>query len=151
MGAAVAVHEPAERPGWLEKLLVLGICAGLFVAVHAADQRGRERNEARAREVLAERAQRAAARANRETMTGPAAAARTQGDGSSIVLPGGISFGGPPAATRTAPAKPVAATEAAPAEPAGRDDAGSILLLLMGAAGLSMCGAGLKLLSRPSA
>ena len=102
MAAAVAVQERFERPGWFERILVLGICAGLIVALAIYDERAAQRETARAKAVIAERAQRAAERSNREAMTAPAAtgattaaAPRTErlGGDTRIVIAGGPGLG----------------------------------------------------------
>src|SRR5687768_3941476 len=83
--------EPADRPGWLEKILVLGICAALLVVVQIADQNGRQRNEQKAEQVLAERAERSGERASREAMTAPVA--RSDRLGTPVVIPAGPAMG----------------------------------------------------------
>ena len=97
VGVALAVPERADRPGWLERVLVLGICAGLLVAVATIDERAAGREAARAHEVIAERAQRAAERSSREAMTAPtaSASARTErlGRESPIVIAAGPALG----------------------------------------------------------
>ena len=155
VGAAVAVADPTDRPGLVEKILVLGVCAVLLAVVHVADQRGRERNTQKAQQVLAERAHRAAERSSREAMTAPAAPAapRTEGLGreTPIIIGTGPAWG--PAGTVVSSARPTdrerapapAATATAPA------DVDTTLLLLLGGVGLSMTGAGLRLISRRSA
>lgn len=148
MGAvAVAVHEPADRPGWLEKILVLGVCVGLLAFVHVADQRGRERNERRAQQVMSERAERSGERASREAMSAPAA--RTERLGSPIMIPAGGAMG--PATSVVSQRRPERPTAATTVATASRGDVDTTLLLLLAGVGLSMCGAGLRLLSRRSA
>ena len=179
MGAAIAVHEyeSFERPGWFERILVLGICAGLLIGLAILDDRAAERETLRAQEVIAERTQRAVERSSREAMTAPAAALvpRTErlGGDSPIVIAAGPSLGpatsvvseqsvlhrvqGPTTSdTATAIPEPaMAPLQAAPvpapvAATTARNDE-PLLLMLMAALGLSMAGGGLRLLSRRSA
>jgi hypothetical protein len=97
VGAAAAVHDRADAPGWMERVLVVGICAALLVALAVVDERAARHEAARAHDVIAERAQRAAERSSRESMTAPAAAAiaRTDhlGRDSPIVIAGGSGLG----------------------------------------------------------
>lgn len=188
VGAAVAVHESADRPGWPEIVIVLLICSGLLVGLGIVDDRAARREAARAAEVLDERAKRAGERASRESMTAQAApvGARTDNLGresSPIVIPAGPAWGpgtsvvshtqtsepqaaaaAPPLRRIDGPPLPAVTTEhpmfappvRSPIVPAAapvpaRTDAGPVLLLLMGGAGLSLAGAGLRLLSRRSA
>lgn len=177
MGVAVATPQRADRPGRLERILVLGICSALLVVVNAADERGRERNEARAEKVMAERA---AERSSREAMTAPAAGAEPArarrgrlGEEEPIVIPAGSALGpatsvvqrravGPEPSSssttipepQTAPATPAASASVpagAAAASAGSGGDEPLLLALMAALGLSMAGGGLRLVSRRSA
>ena len=98
MGAAVAVQEQAERPSLFELITVLVICAGLLVGLGALDERAQEREAARATAVLAEQAERAAGRNEREAMTAPSATAYVRTDrvgreSSPIVIPAGPAWG----------------------------------------------------------
>lgn len=171
MGVAVAAPQSADRPGWLEKVLVLGICTALLVVVNASDERGRERHERRAEKVMAERA---GERSSREAMTAADAPARARrgrlGEEEPIVIPAGSALGpatsvvrrratGPrPSGTSTtipepvtsAPAPPRAAPAPVAAARAGGGDE-PLMLALMAALGLSMAGGGLRLISRRSA
>jgi hypothetical protein len=97
VGAAVAVHDRADSPGWPEKILVIGICASLLVALAIVDERAARNEAIRAHAVISERAQHAAERSSREAMTAPAATAiaRTDhlGRDSPIVIAGGSGLG----------------------------------------------------------
>lgn len=189
MGAAVAVHERSDRPNLFEVAAVLVVCAGLLVALATIDDRAARREAAKATAVLAQRAERAGERAERESMTAPAAPPHARTDrlgreSSPIVIPAGPAWSAgtsvvshtqksdpdpistpmqridgprvPPAARHPAKADAPAAEAPAPAvaaKPASaaapeRTDAGPILLLLMGLAGLSMIAGGLRLLTR---
>ena len=176
MGAAVAVQERPERPGVLERILVLGICAALLVTLGILDHRAATREKARAYQVIAERAKEAGERSNRESMRpAPADSPAPRTDrvgGTPIVVAGGHGIGAPqnvlhraqgprtsdstsaipePAVHAAAPAPaPVAATAPAVATSASRGQE-PLLLALMAALGLSMAGGGLRLLSRRSA
>ena len=153
MGAAVAVHEheSLERPSWFERVLVLGICAGLLVGVAILDDRAADRESLRAREVIAERAQRAAERSNREAMTAPAAmiAPRTErlGRDAPIVIAVSSSGAGTVLTEPSAATEQPSGTAGAVATSTSRTD-DPLLLTLMAALGLSMAGGGLRLLSR---
>jgi hypothetical protein len=119
------MHQSRERPGILEVVLVLAICGGLLMGLATLDDRAARREATRAHAVLAERAEVSTERAAREDMT-------------------------PTRAPAVAPAGPVWG-QAAPAADARRWDTDVVLMLLMGGAGLSLAGAGLRLLSRRSA
>jgi hypothetical protein len=153
VGAAVAIHQPKDRPGIVEVVLVLAVCAGVLMALATFDDRASRREAARAGAVLAERAKVSAERAARESMTAPRTE-RLGREDTPIAIPAGPAFG-PGSAVMSIPRKAAAprpAAAAASPRSAARDDAfGPVLLLLMGGGGLSMVGAGLRLLSRRSA